>query len=90
MDRRNDSPSPSGRRDAWGRRRSGGPWSGTPEEAPGGLPVPGPWSRWNRPAASGATLATPFSWVGGTLLLAGTTFLVSGIALIRAIVALFH
>lgn len=93
MDRRNDPPSPSGRRDAWGRRRAGGPWSGDRGAEPGGPPIPGPWSRWNRPAVQDAargeaTLTTPLSWMGGSLLLAGTTFLVSAIALIRAIIAL--
>lgn len=73
MDRRNDpSPSPPPR----------GPWSPSPQAR-------GPWSRWNRPApAPAATLATPFSWMGGSLLLAGTTFLVSVVALVRALVAL--
>jgi hypothetical protein len=36
------------------------------------------------------SLATPFAWLGGGLLLTGTTFLVSMIALIRAFVALFR
>jgi hypothetical protein len=33
-------------------------------------------------------MATPLSWMGGSLLLAGTAFLVSMIALIRAFVVL--
>ncbi len=87
MDRRNDPSPPSRRRDAWGRRAAGGPWSAErPAEPP--APTTGPWSRWNRPAQGGATFATPFTWAGGSLLLAGTTFLVSIIALVRAFVAL--
>ncbi len=35
------------------------------------------------------TLATPFVWVGGTLLLTATTFLVSVIAVFRAFGAFF-
>ena len=59
------------------------------------LPPGSPWRV--RPAArsgadpqrAAATLATPVTWMGGSLLLTATTFLVSSIALIRAIVSLF-
>ncbi len=36
------------------------------------------------------TLATPFVWVGGSLLLTATTFLVGVVALFRAFGSLFH
>jgi hypothetical protein len=42
------------------------------------------------PATPRPTLATPFAWVGGSLLLTGTTFLVSIVALFRAFGSLFH
>jgi hypothetical protein len=35
-------------------------------------------------------LATPFAWIGGGLLLTGTTFLVSVIALFQAFASLFR
>jgi hypothetical protein len=35
------------------------------------------------------SIATPFVWVGGSLLLAATTFVVSAIALFRAFASLF-
>jgi hypothetical protein len=41
------------------------------------------------PAESRPSLATPFAWVAGGLLLTGTTFLVSVIALVRSFGALF-
>lgn len=96
MDRRNDPdpppppppPATPPDRRPWamgsGRRQSGRPWG----------PAPDP--RWNAPArqaeapaAHGATFATPFAWAAGSLLLTGTTFLVSVIALVRAFGALF-
>jgi hypothetical protein len=40
-------------------------------------------------AAPRHSLATPFVWVGGSLLLTATTFVVSVIALFRAFGALF-
>lgn len=57
-----------------------------------------PGSLWRiRPAArsvadprrAAPTLATPMTWMGGSLLLTATTFLVSSIVLVRAIVSLF-
>jgi hypothetical protein len=73
----------------------GGPWGrDRAAPVPAEPPVGGPWSMWNRaapapaPGGGGATLATPFTWMAGSLLLAGTTFLVSAIALVRAIIAL--
>ena len=53
----------------------------------------GPWSLDQRQdvpprAERGATIATPLSWMVGSLLLAATVFLVSMIALIRAFVIL--
>ncbi len=36
------------------------------------------------------SLATPFAWAAGSLLLTGTTFLVSLIALFRSFGSLFH
>lgn len=43
-----------------------------------------------RPPEQRPSLATPFAWMGGSLLLTGTTFLVSVIALFRAFGSLFH
>jgi len=40
-------------------------------------------------AAPRHSLATPFVWVGGSLLLTATTFVVSVLALLRAFGALF-
>jgi len=40
-------------------------------------------------ADSRPSLATPFAWAAGSLLLTGTTFLVSVIALFRSFGALF-
>ncbi len=41
------------------------------------------------PAPSRHSLATPLVWIGGSLLLTATTFVVSVIALVRAFGALF-
>lgn len=42
------------------------------------------------PEAGRPSLATPFAWIGGSLLLTGTTFLVSLIALFQAFASLFR
>ncbi|MBY0334027.1 MAG: hypothetical protein K2X49_25500 [Acetobacteraceae bacterium] len=42
------------------------------------------------PPTEAPSLATPLAWAGGSLLLTGTTFLVSAIALVRAFGSLFH
>lgn len=42
------------------------------------------------PEAERPSLATPFAWIGGSLLLTGTTFLVSVIALFQAFASLFR
>lgn len=56
-----------------------GPWSSARDLRQGAAPED------DRP-----TLATPVAWLGGGLLLAGSTFLVSVIALVRAFGALFR
>lgn len=42
------------------------------------------------PEAERPSLATPLAWIGGSLLLTGTTFLVSVIALFQAFASLFR
>ena len=46
--------------------------------------------RRNEPVPAAPSLATPFVWAGGSLLLTATTFLVSVIALVRAFGSLFY
>lgn len=57
-----------------------------PARLPGAArPGPAPVAADGRPS-----LATPFAWIGGSLLLTGTTFLVSVIALFQAFASLFR
>ena len=68
-------------RDAMDRRNDHAPARNSGQ--PSGLPA-------SAPAGDRPSLTTPLAWAGGSLLLTGTTFLVSVIALFRAFGSLFH
>lgn len=61
------------------------PSAGTPAARMPGAARPRPPAL---PEGERPSLATPFAWIGGSLLLTGTTFLVSVIALFQAFASL--